>query len=176
MIIAITGTPGTGKSELGKELARRNLNVIFLTDFIRENGLLGEYDGEMGSYNVETEELDEALAEYGGSSETYYAEGHLSHFLTCSAIIVIRCSPEVLAGRLEARGYSQEKVKENVQAEVLDVILCEADSADIPVYELDSTSHTVGELSDSVLEIADGKVEKYLPGNTDWTGDIDRWF
>ncbi|MDN5357142.1 MAG: adenylate kinase [Candidatus Methanomethylophilaceae archaeon] len=176
MIIAITGTPGTGKSELGKELARRNHNVIFLSGFIRENGLLGEYEPETGSCDVETEELDRALAGYVRSSETYYAEGHLSHFLTCSAAIVLRCSPEVLAGRLEARGYSQEKVRENVQAEVLDVILCEAGSPGTSVYELDSTSHTVEELADSVQEIADGKTENYLPGKTDWTGDIDRWF
>ncbi|NCA74567.1 MAG: AMP kinase, partial [Gammaproteobacteria bacterium] len=108
--------------------------------------------------------------------ETYYAEGHLSHFLTCSAVIVIRCDPDVLAARLAERGYGEEKVKENVQAEILDVILCEADSSDIPVYELDSTSRTSGELADSVLEISDGKVEPYLPGKTDWTGGMERWF
>ncbi|MFA6802731.1 MAG: adenylate kinase family protein [Candidatus Methanomethylophilaceae archaeon] len=176
MIIAITGTPGTGKTELGKELALRKMNVIFLSDFIRENGLLGEYDGEMGTYDVETEELDAALEEFSGSPETYYAEGHLSHFLTCSAVIVIRCDPDVLAARLAERGYGEEKVKENVQAEILDVILCEADSSDIPVYELDSTSRTSGELADSVLEISDGKVEPYLPGKTDWTGGMERWF
>ena len=148
MIIAITGTPGTGKTELGKELALRKMNVIFLSDFIRENGLLGEYDGEMGTYDVETEELDAALEEFSVLPETYYAEGHLSHFLTCSAVIVIRCDPDVLAARLAERGYGEEKVKENVQAEILDVILCEADSSDIPVYELDSTSRTSGELAD----------------------------
>jgi adenylate kinase len=176
MIIAITGTPGTGKTELGKELAHRNENVIFLSDFIRENGLLGEYDGDMGTYNVETEDLDAAMIEFSESPETYYAEGHLSHFLTCSHVIVVRCDPDVLAERLVHRGYGEEKVKENVQAEILDVILCEAASSDTPVYELDSTSRTPGELADSVLEIAEGRTEAYLPGKTDWTGGIDRWF
>lgn len=176
MIISITGTPGTGKTELGKELAHRNANVIFLSEFIKEKGLLGGYDEDKDTYDVDTDKLDGALKEYSESSETYYVEGHLSHFLACSYVIVIRCAPNVLAGRLEARGYSPEKVRENVQAEILDVILCEADSSGVNVYELDSTSHTSAELADSVLGIADGKTEGHGPGKTDWTGDIDRWF
>ena len=175
MLISITGTPGTGKTEVGKELAHRGKNVIFLTEFIKEKDLLGELDDELCSYDVDTDELNDSLKEYRDSDLTYYVEGHLSHFISSSQIIVIRCQPNVLAQRLEARGYSEEKIKENVQAEILDIILCEADSTGIPIYELDSTLHTSEELVDSIFDIEDGK-KGYEPGKTDWTGDIDKWF
>ena len=175
MLISITGTPGTGKTEVGKELVHRKKNVIFLTEFIEENDLFGEFDDELGSYDVDTKELDILLKEYKESDLTYYVEGHLSHFISSSYTIVIRCEPNALALRLEGRGYSEEKVKENVQAEILDIILCEADSTDIPIYELDSSLHTSEELVDSILEIQNGK-KGYEPGKTDWTGEIDKWF
>lgn len=175
MLISITGTPGTGKTEVGKELVHRGNNVIFLNEFIENNDLLGDFDDEFGSYDVDTKELNESLKGYRESDVTYYVEGHLSHFISSSHIFIIRCEPNILALRLEARKYSKEKVEENVQAEILDIILCEADSMGVPVYELDSTSYTSGQLVDSILEIEDGK-KGYEPGKTDWTGEIDKWF
>ena len=175
MLIAITGTPGTGKTSLGRELESRGRNVIFLSEFIEENGLLGEFDEEMGSYDVDTDELDEALEEYRDSLDIYYLEGHLSHFVKTSKTIVLRCAPEVLAQRLGERGYSRSKVTENVHSEILDIILCESSSTETSVYELDSTSHTSGELADLIFEIEEG-TENYRPGDTDWTGEMDKWF
>ena len=63
-----------------------------------------------------------------------------------------------------------------MQAEVLDVILCEATESDIPVYEVDCTSCTVSESADAVEKIVKGDGADYLPGKTDWSGEMDRWF
>ena len=175
MLISITGTPGTGKTELGKKLGESGRNVIFLNEFIKENGLLDEYDEDRDSYDVDTDKLNEALKEYRDAGTPYYAEGHLSHFLESSKTIVLRCSPKVLAKRLEKRNYSESKVKENVQAEILDVILCESVSSDIPVYELDSTSRTVDELFESIIDIEKNQGD-YRPGKVDWTGEMEEWF
>jgi adenylate kinase len=103
-------------------------------------------------------------------------DSHLSHFMDCSGIIVLRCEPEVLAKRLESRGYSCEKVLENVQSEVLDVILCEATDTDIPVFEVDCSHNDVSVTADSIEEILKGKTDDYLPGKTDWSQEMDRWF
>ena len=175
MLISITGTPGTGKTELGRELERRGRNVIFLSEFIEKNNLLEDFDEEMDSYDVDTDELNVALKEHRDSDSIYYLEGHLSHFVDTSKVIVLRCSPDVLAKRLRERGYPDNKVMENVHAEILDVILCEASTTETSVYELDSTSHTSGELADLVLEIEEG-TDGHRPGNTDWTGEMDKWF
>ena len=103
-------------------------------------------------------------------------DSHLSHFMDCSGIIVLRCDPDVLAGRLRARGYSKKKVTENVQSEILDVILCEATDSDIPVYEVDCSASEITESVDAVEEILKGKVDDYLPGRTDWSEEMERWF
>ncbi len=175
MLISITGTPGTGKTELGKKLEKSGRNVIFLNDFIKENGLLDEYDEDRDSYDVDTDMLNGDLKEYRDTGTLYYVEGHLSHFLESSKIIVLRCSPKVLSKRLEKRNYSERKIKENVQAEILDVILCESVSSNIPVYELDSTSQTVDELIKSIIDIENNQGE-YKPGKVDWTGEMEEWF
>ncbi len=172
-IISLTGTPGTGKTTMSQSLRDCGYNVVDLSAFIRENGLLGEYDSEMGSYDVDVAKLDEALKDTRDSEELVFLEGHLSHFLTCDKIIVLRCHPGVLENRLESRGYDREKVLENIQAEVLDVILYEASEKGVPVFELDSTAGN--NLSD-VEEIIRGECDRYLPGSISWGEEMERWF
>ena len=53
-------------------------------------------------------------------------EGHLSHLLRVDLAVVLRCSPKVLKERLEAKGWRESKIMENVEAEAVDVILVEA--------------------------------------------------
>jgi len=59
-------------------------------------------------------------------SENIIIEGLLSHFMPATHIIVLRTSPGVLKKRLELRGYSKAKVKENLDAEFLGVCLEES--------------------------------------------------
>jgi adenylate kinase len=175
MMIAITGTPGTGKTELAVELRRRGYEVIDLNEHIRKNGLLDERDEARDTYAVDTDALDLSLEGYR-TEKTILLEGHISHCVECDAAIVVRCNPEALSERLRKRGYSDSKVIENVQAEVLDVILCEASESDIPICELDSSEDSVKDLADKAEDIIKGNIDKYRPGNIDWTGELDKWF
>ena len=45
-----------------------------------------------------------------------------------------------------------------------------------PDYEVDCTSCTVSESADAVEKIVKGDGADYLPGKTDWSGEMDRWF
>ena len=128
VLFALTGTPGTGKSTLSAELRSRGHDVIDGKAFIRENGLLGEYDAERDTYEVDLDALNDALEPLRGDPDVHILDSHLSHFMDSSGIVVLRCAPSVLAERLRARGYSEDKVRENVQAEILDEILCERTS------------------------------------------------
>ncbi len=116
MLIALTGTPGTGKSTVAAELALRGHRVI------RSNDTIGPYilerDEDQDTNIVDTEKWSSEFPEHEG-----IVEGHLSHLLNADRIIVLRCRPDVLKKRLEMRGYPPEKVIENVEAEILDVIL-----------------------------------------------------
>jgi len=175
-LLAITGTPGTGKTSVSKELRSRGYSVIDMNEHIRSNGLLGELDASRDTHEVDLDSLNDSLQDYRDSPELYLMDSHLSHFMDCSGIIVLRCEPEVLAKRLESRGYGCEKVLENVQSEVLDVILCEATDTDIPVFEVDCSHNDVSVTADSIEEILKGKSDDYLPGKTDWSQEMDRWF
>ncbi|MDR3075294.1 MAG: adenylate kinase family protein [Candidatus Methanoplasma sp.] len=175
MMIAITGTPGTGKTHLSKELTKRGYKVLDLNDHIRRNGLLEDKDEERDTYCVDVDSLDISLDEHRTKDLTFI-EGHISHCVSCDMAIVLRCSPDILAERLKCRGYSDGKVAENVQAEILDVILCEASEADMPVYELDSSDDSPESIADKVTDILAGNTDKYRPGNIDWTGELEKWF
>jgi len=175
-LFAITGTPGTGKTSVSRELRSRGYEVIDMNDHIRSHGLLGELDVGRDTHEVDLDLLNDSLQEYRDSDRLYLMDSHLSHFMDCSGIIVLRCNPDILAKRLESRGYSQEKVRENVQSEVLDVILCEATESDIPVFEVDCSSGDASVSADSVEEILKGESDDYLPGKTDWSSEMDKWF
>ncbi len=176
VLFALTGTPGTGKTSISAELRSRGHDVIDGKEFIKEQGLLGEYDAERDTYEVDLDLLNDALQPFRDEDGPVILDSHLSHFMDSRGIIVLRCSPKVLAIRLRARGYSEEKVRENVQAEILDEILCEAMESDIPVGEVDCTSASIGECADLVERIIRGDASDCAPGKTDWSAEMDEWF
>lgn len=176
-LYAITGTPGTGKTAVSEELRNRGYEVIDMNEHIRKHGLLGALDQKRHTYEVELEALNDSLEEYRhDESRIVLMDSHLSHLMDCRAIIVLRCNPNVLAERLRARGYDEDKVRENVQSEILDVILCEATDSDIPVYEVDCTTCGVSASADAVSEIVKGNGGDYPPGKADWSLEMDKWF
>ena len=174
MLIAITGTPGTGKSAVSAELRSRGFEVVDLKEHIVSCGLLGDLDAERDTHEVDLDLLNASLGEYREKEGTVFMEGHLSHYMDCGLIIVLRCDPDVLAQRLGARGYGRDKVLENVQAEVLDVILCESADTDIPVREIDCTGLSVAETADAVESAVSGGGS--LPGSVDWSSEMEKWF
>ncbi|MDO5853511.1 MAG: adenylate kinase family protein [Thermoplasmata archaeon] len=175
-LFCLTGTPGTGKSSVSAELRSRGWDVVDGKAFLREHGLLGDYDEERDTYEVDLDDFNDALDGFRDSEGTVILDSHLSHFMDSSGIVVLRCRPAVLAERLMARGYSEAKVRENVQAEILDEILVEATETDIPVGELDTTSATVAEIADAAEKIISGHASDYPPGSTDWSTEMEEWF
>lgn len=175
VIVSITGTPGTGKSSAGIVMASRGHRLIELGDFVREHGLYDAYDEERGTHDVDPEVLDAALKEKLPPGAVLLI-GHLSHLVATDLIVVLRCRPSVLAKRLESRGWSAGKVRENVEAEALDVILVESVEASPEVAEIDATAMTPEGVADAVERILAGEKEKYRVGNVDWSGEVLGWF
>ena len=149
--------------------------MIDANEHLRSRGLLGERDDARDTYNVDMEAFNASLQEYRDSPEIIFIDSHLAHQCDCSRIIVLRCHPDVLAQRLRARGYSEAKVRENVQAEVLDVILCEATDSDIPVNEIDCTAKPVSEVANLISKAVDGE-DICQPGSVDWSQRMEEWF
>lgn len=159
----ITGTPGTGKSAIAKELTARGFPVLHLTDTVTPFVL--EADSGRDTLIIDEERWAEQFPAFNG-----FVEGHLAHILACDRLIVLRCRPDILAGRLIGRGYSPEKVRENAEAEALDVILIEAldyHPAD-HILELDTTDRSIRESCDIIMQFVRGE---YPPvhGEYDWS-------
>ena len=121
MLVALTGTPGTGKSTVAEALSAQGHAVLEVNDLAKRHGLLRSKDLARDSYDLDLDEVQEALEREGFADGVLV--GHLSHLLDVDMVIVLRCHPDALARRLEARGWPAAKVRENALAEALDVIL-----------------------------------------------------
>lgn len=175
VIVSITGTPGTGKSSAGRVLAARGRKVIELGDLIKEHNLYEGRDEERGSLEVDPDVLAERLPPLLPKDEVLLV-GHLSHLGPTDLIIVLRCRPSVLEMRLAARGWPEAKVRENVEAEALDVILVEAVESERETVEVDTTTMAIEQVADAVEEILGGERQKYAVGNVDWSQEVLGWY
>ena len=168
MLVAITGTPGTGKTSLSKMLASKGYETLALGDIVKEHGLSSQYDALHDTYIVDVDLFRDIEIV---SDRLTFVEGHLSHHLTCELIIVLRCRPDTIYERLEQRGYSDEKSAENAESEMVGVILMESVDTGIPTYEIDCSDKTLDAIGMAVIQIINGETHDYLPGKIDWIGD-----
>lgn len=120
--VALTGTPGVGKTTLAAVAARSGWTVVDVRAWAREQGCVVAYDDEDQAEVIDVKRLAKRMP----PGDRVVLEGHLSHLLPVDVAWVVRCDPDVLRPRLEARGYGSAKVVENLEAEALDLILSEA--------------------------------------------------
>jgi len=166
MKTALTGTPGTGKTTISKMLRDSyGLEVIDLNEVIRAHGYHIGWDENRHCLVVDIEAL-----RAHPFSDGLVLEGHLSHHLPVDRVIVLRTNPDVLRARLQKKGFSDNKIRENLEAEILDVILIEALGVHgNNVYEVDSTG-TPSIAAQLVWEITQGRcLERFAVGQYDWT-------
>ncbi|HET7323955.1 MAG TPA: adenylate kinase family protein [Halococcus sp.] len=161
MRVAVTGTPGTGKTTATERLETR-FDVLHLNDVVRDEGLSSGTDDARDSLIADMDKIEQWLCERTGDSDgVEIVESHLAHRLPAERVIVLRCHPEELGNRLAKRGESETTIKENKESEALDVILAEAvetyglDS----VYEIDATDRTPEEISREIETVVSGDRE-----------------
>jgi len=110
--IGVIGTPGCGKTTLCSKLG---LPVISMKDYAEENNCLGEI-GKDGAAEIDVEKLSTI---WKNPETLTLIDGHLAHYIPVDALIVVRCEPSELRGRLAERGYSEGKIRANVEVEML---------------------------------------------------------
>lgn len=164
MKIALTGTPGTGKSTIS-DMVDEGYGIVHINDLIKEKYNTGSDHDRDGALIADLDGLSDYVDSLEGN---YILEGHVSHLLPVDAVIVLRASPSSLRERLKSRGWKEGKVRENVEAEALDVILIEAMSYNDKVYEINTTNMTPTEVRDAVREIIKGS-DRYAPGSIDFS-------
>lgn len=158
MKIAVTGTPGTGKTSVTR-LLEEKYKVIHLNDLIKKKNLSNGYDEERKSSIADLEAIKKELPKNG------IIESHLSHLLGIKKAIVLRCHPDEIKKRLSQRNSAE--IKENQMAEVIDQILIESINKAKEVHEIDTTNKTKEEVAKTIEDIIEGKKEM-KPGEIDW--------
>ena len=178
MIVALTGTPGIGKTSVANILKEKGYDVVDITKIASENDFFVGVDERRDSKIVDVDVLNKYVEENYKDADIVFVDGHLSHLLRCvDKVIVLRCHPDALRKRLSKKGWSEEKIKENLEAEILDVILCEAVEAhsEKDIFELNTTGNTVDSVASQVMEIIkEGfkNMKKYNIGDIDWSEEI----
>lgn len=150
--IIITGTPGVGKSTVASRLgSKTKLDVLHVnSDFVESVGASTGEDKKRKSKEVDLEKLKDILKSFNGIIESHL----LCEFtLPDSIAIVLRCKPETLKERIENREYSEEKVKENIEAEVIDYCAQRAMENYEEVFEVETTDRDIEETVEKCLKI-----------------------
>lgn len=163
MMCGITGTPGTGKSMVADVLDARGFTVVHLERTV------GKYViGKDEARNSRVIDVDKWAADFRPVDG--FVEGHFAHLLSCDRIVVLRCRPDELRKRLLKRKYRKDKIRENVEAEALDVCLIETAERYDPsrILELDTTGRDAKYCATQVERFVRGEVPAAF-GSIDWS-------
>ena len=178
-VIAISGTPGTGKTGVGQLLVKRiNATLIELSHLAKEHQLLLGEDVKRETLIADTEKLQHYLANLiRESPKTHVIVGHFADEVPeeiLEFLVVLRCNPITLTQRLRNRQWSQSKILENVQAEILGECTMQAllRHKREKVFEIDTTEATLEEAADAIEAIQTGTGHEYTVGRISWLSTL----
>lgn len=128
--LLITGTPGSGKSTTCELLQRQlpGYKYYNISDFAKEHNCYDGYDEGRKSHIVDEDKLLDELEPLlcsGGSIVDWHVNDVFPERLI-DLVVVLRCDNSVLYDRLNARGYHDSKIQENLDAEIMGVLLQDA--------------------------------------------------
>ena len=167
MMCGITGTPGTGKSKVADELACRGHTVVHLNDTVHPY-ITGK-DEDRDTQEIDTVRWAREFVPVNG-----FVEGHFAHLLSCDRVVVLRCRPDELKKRLMKRNYRIQKVRENAEAEALDVCLIETVEMHNPshILEIDTTDHDPAYCANMIERFANDEIPATF-GTIDWSSFVE---
>jgi adenylate kinase len=171
-VILVGGTPGTGKTMVAKILGSKlSVEVVGLGDLADESGCIKAEDKARKTGVINEDCLVDVLVELTeDKKKRFVIEGHYIDLVPSSSvqwIFLLRTHPETLRKRLAERDYSEEKITENVEAEVLGV--CQLDALDAfgekRVFEIDTSELSAPETAAKIESLMK---ESPDPERIDW--------
>ncbi|MBD3205967.1 AAA family ATPase [Candidatus Bathyarchaeota archaeon] len=161
--IIITGTPGTGKTTISKLLSEDlGLKHIELTRLASDYGLIIEKDLQRQTDVVDIWRLFDLIKKMVKKEDTpVILDGHFAHeYITAEyyvLVLVLRRAPWSLYNTLKNRGYSKEKIWENIESEIMGICSKEARENYDNICEIDTTQQTVEVTVEKIKKIIEGK-------------------
>lgn len=162
MKIIITGTPGTGKSTIVKELSKKlGIGIIDCKKIIeRVKAYKFNEEGEM---EVLLPKFRNALKKELEGKKNWIIENHLLCEIKLEAdfVFVFRCEKKILEKRMKKRGYRLGKIADNLMVELLDYCFVKARRNLIgKLFELDTSKKSIKKCTEEVIAVIKGKRKK----------------
>jgi adenylate kinase len=179
-IILITGTPAVGKTTISRLLARKlDALHIDLGELVKQENLTLGIDEERGTLIADVDKLTERVQEILEKTEKdAIIDGHYATDIirqeNVNYVFVLRRSPDELQKTMETRGFKQQKIRENLEAEILDVCLSDALAFcnSKKVCEIDTTNKKPVEVVEEIIQTLNGK-KQCKTGIVDWLGKLE---
>jgi adenylate kinase len=151
-IVAISGTPATGKSAVARLVGKKlRWMVIELNRLAQERGLYSGYDEERKTDVVDIGKIQKALDNI--EAPNLIIESHYAHEMRCDLVVMLRANPAELRKRAREKGWSDKKTEENVVAEIMEVCKQDALDAGRKVFEVDTTGKRPARVAGEVVKI-----------------------
>jgi adenylate kinase len=162
-VVVLTGTPGTGKTTVGRLLGKSGWDVLELNREIVKNRLYSSRDVRRDTFVADMTAVRSFVRKETKTGK-WIVVSHLAHLLptsTVSTVVVLRCQPDKLRTRLRRKGWSAAKVEENVEAELISLISAEARQKHKKVYEIDTTDNKPANVVKAMEKVLKGRGEIY---------------
>ena len=182
--LVITGNPGTGKHTCTRIIAEKTgAEIIDINRVAIDNFAITKKTGR--GLDVDVKKLSRLLAKIMTARKDQVIVGHLAPYVIkpagTSSVAVLRRSPYVLEKTLEKRGYSTDKIRENLASEILGVSLYDSvrSFGKRKVVEFDTTNRTPVQTAGEIMRALHKKPKT---ASIDWLavvsekGDMQRFF
>ncbi len=176
--ILVTGVPCTGKTTLALEwCAKNDWTYLSLNDLVEQEKLYAGTDQEDMAKLVKLDELEHEANEWIRRQEkSSLIDGHLGCELglDVDCVLVLRLEPNVLAKRLEGRGYTPSKVNANKMAELLDYCTIRSirNYGEKNVFELDTSGQDVRGLTSQFEKFIDSGSKGRFRPHVSWSAAL----
>ena len=156
--ILVTGTPGTGKTTLCHLLAEKlpEMEVVEVGSLVKTHALHEGWNETFEAFDLDEDKLIDFMEPImeGGNKIVDFHSCEIFPERWFHLVIVLRTSTESLYSRLMQRKYSEVKISENMECEIMQVVLESARESYEESIVQELRSDSVEEMESNAARIA----------------------